>query len=201
MIVAKSGLELPVIDELLKITKYPSPDDAVRALTYGRVQAAAIEAAERIRTMVREEDDERQLKRRSLINYRRFYVGGVGIGVSITGSNKHPYKWWAFVAANTKPSKAASKFCAEMRIMTAAREVRCSCIGGLVVVGELQPDARSGKQRMTLDPCPECRDMMRCDRYRHLFRTRSQIMTAQPLAQVLNLETLPEMMAFHGEEF
>ena len=85
--------------------------------------------------------------------------------------------------------------------MKAAREVRCSCIGGLVVVGELQPDGRSGKQRMTLDPCGECRDMMRSSDFRYLFRQRTLILTAQPLAQVWNLEPLSTMMAAHGETF
>ncbi|OGC87484.1 hypothetical protein A3C20_02450 [Candidatus Kaiserbacteria bacterium RIFCSPHIGHO2_02_FULL_55_25] len=201
MIVAQGLVEAPVLDALFKLTARPRPEDALRALREVDVQDAVLAAAQRMRHLAIEEDDARKERGQPLINYRRFYVGGVGIGVVLGRRYSTPYEWWVFAASNTKPSKKADKYCAEMRIIRAAKEVRCSCIGGIGVLGENQPDGRSGNLRKTLDPCGGCRDCMRHVGNRYLFRARTLIMTAQPLSQVRYVETLPKMMAAHGEKW
>lgn len=200
-IIAERLVERPVLDALFKFSNQPHHEDALNALRDRAVQDAAIEVAECIRSLAKAEDDERaQRGRKDRINYRRFYVGGVGIGLTLNrrGSGG-PYEWWAFAASNTKPSKKASKYCAEMRIVRAAKDSLCSCLGGIVVVGENQPDGRSNKLRKTLDPCADCRDMMKSLENRYMFRKRSLIVTAKPLSQVRYVETIPKMMSAHGE--
>lgn len=202
VIVTQGLVEAPVLDALFKISQRPRPEDALHALRDVRVQDAALETAERMRHIAIKEDEARlKSGRKDLINYRRFYVGGVGIGVVHASHRKVPYEWWVFAASNTKPSKKATKYCAEMRIVRAAKEVLCSCLGGLVVVGENQPDGRSGALRNTLDPCAECRDMMRADCNKYMFRHNSLILTAKPLSQIRYVETLPKMMKAHGERW
>ena len=193
-------MEAPVLDELFRLAKRPRPEDAVQALRDVRVQDAALAAAERMRCLAKEEDEARILRgQKSLINYRRFYVGGGGIGVVLGRKSSSTYEWWVFAASNTKPSKKAHKYCAEMRIMRAAAESNCSCIGGFVVLGENQPDGRSGELRKTLDPCGDCRDCMRLIDNRGRLRHKTLIVTAKPLSQVRYVETLPKMMAAHHE--
>ncbi|HTR18825.1 MAG TPA: hypothetical protein VMH91_02490 [Candidatus Paceibacterota bacterium] len=187
------------MDELFKLTSRPRPEDALHALKEPNVQDAAIAVAERMRHLAMKEDKERSIQRRSLINYRQFYVGGVGIGLVLGGEKSSPYEWWVFAAVNSKPSKKATKFCAEMRIMRAARETRCGCIGGLVVIGENQPDGKSGLLRKTLDPCGDCRACMRHPDNRARFRRNTLILTAKPLSQVRYCEPLYKMMAAHEE--
>ena len=199
MILTQGLVEGPVLDCLFKFASRPRPDDAVRALGEAAVQDAALAVAERMRQLAKQDDEERLVLHKSLNNYRRFYVGGLGIGVVTTGNYKYPYDWWAFAASNSKSSKNACKFCAEMRIIRAAKEVPCACVGGLVVLGENQPDGRSGELRKTLDPCGNCRDMMRAPENLYLFRRRTLIMTAKPLSQVRYVESLPKMMEAHGE--
>lgn len=202
MIVAQGLVEAPVLDALFRLAPRPRPEDALRAFGERTVQDAAISVAQRMRELAKEEDEERLSKgRNSLINYRRFYVGGVGVGLVLSGNAKSPYEWWVFAASNTKPSKKATKFCAEMRIVRAAKDMHCTCIGGLVVVGENQPDGRSGKLRKTLDPCAECRDMLRRECNRHMLRQRTLIVTAKPHSQVRYVETIPRMMTAHGEKW
>lgn len=202
MIVAQGLIEAPVLEELFRLSKRPDPDTALRALRDVGVQDAALGVAERVRSLAMQEDEKRLAEgRKDLINYRRFYVGGVGIGVVHASTRKVPYEWWAFAAANTKPSKKACKYCAEMRIVRAAKDVLCSCIGGLVVVGENQPDGRSGELRKTLDPCADCRDMMRAPENRYLFRAKSLIVTAKPRSQIRYVETLSTMMRAHRERW
>ncbi len=197
----KKLLEAPILDALNEFEKRPDQRAALSALNVAHVLAAAFDVANEIRRLAREEDDRREARKESLINYRRFYVGGIGIGVMLGRSRRTPYEWWVFGAANTKPSKKADKYCAEMRIIRAAKEVRCAHIGGLVVVGENQPDKRSGLERRTLDPCPECRDYMRHPCHRHMFSPRTRIATQQPLSQFWKVETLSEMMAAHKERW
>ena len=96
-----------------------------------------------MRHLAIEEDDARKERGEPLINYRRFYVGGVGIGVVLGRKRATPYEWWVFAASNTKPSKKADKYCAEMRIIRAAKEVR-PLYRRHRGLGENQPDGRSG---------------------------------------------------------
>ncbi|MBI5644834.1 hypothetical protein HY970_01935 [Candidatus Kaiserbacteria bacterium] len=202
MIQAQGFVEAPLLDELFRLSKRPRPEDAQQALRDVRVQDTALAIAQKMRHLAMEEDATRAKSgERDRINYRGFYVGGVGIGVGLGRRSSVPYEWWAFAATNTKPSKKAAKYCAEMRIIRAAKEVRCVCIGGLVVLGENQPDGRSGELRKTLDPCGECRDCMRSPSNRYLFRQRTLIVTAQPLSQVRYVETLPRMMTAHHEKW
>lgn len=199
MIVTHGLVEAPVLDELFKLTPRPRPEDALLALREIPVQDAVLGAAQRMRHLAIQEDDERKKRGEALINYRRFYVGGVGIGVVLGRKPRVPYEWWVFAASNTKPSKKAHKYCAEMRIVRAAKEIRCTCIGGLGVLGENQPDGKSGALRKTLDPCGECRECMRENRY--LFRTNTLVLTAQPLSQIRYVENLGKMMAAHNEKW
>jgi len=202
MIVAQGLIEAPVLEALFRLSTRPRPDDALRALRDVAVQDAALAVAQKMRRLAIEEDDARLHRgEKSLINYRRFYVGGVGIGLVLGRRSSVPYEWWVFAASNTKPSKKAKKYCAEMRIIRAAREHLCPCIGGLVVVGENQPDGKSGNLRKTLDPCGDCRECMRCQDNRYLFRRQTLIVTAQPLSQVRYVEALPKMMTAHSESW
>ncbi len=198
MILAKGSVvvEEPVLDALFKYARRPSHEDALRVLREPEVQETTIAVAERMRHLAMEEDAQRKKLHKSFVNYRQFYVGGVGIGLVLAGDH---YEWWVFAAVNSKSSKHDTKFCAEMRIMRAARETRCSCIGGLVVVGENQPDGRSGLLRKTIDPCAECRDCMRHPSNRPRFHRHTLILKSKPLGQVHYLETLQNMMAFHRE--
>ncbi len=199
MIIAKKLIELPVLDALYKFSPRPAVEDALSAFKNPEVQNAALEVAQRMRELAREEDEVRTVQRKSLVNYRRFYVGGVGIGLVLSGRSKDPYEWWAFPAANSKPSKKATKFCAEMRIMKGAREGNCACIGGIAVLGENQPDGKSGKLRNTLDPCGDCRECMRHPHNKGRLRRSTLILTSKPMSQVHYIEPLFKMMAAHGE--
>ncbi|MDB5238515.1 MAG: hypothetical protein JWM46_785 [Candidatus Kaiserbacteria bacterium] len=201
MILAKGLVEAPVLDALFDITPLPRIEHALRALENPAVQKAMMESGTRMRQLARSEDEQRAIANSSPVNYRRFYVSCVAIGLVLRYNASAPYEWWAFVAANSKPSKKACKFCAEMRIVRAAREMRVMCIGGLLVLGERQPDARSGKLRNTLNPCPQCRDMMKHPDNRYLFRQRTLIMTSMPESQVQYMETLTKMYAAHGEQW
>lgn len=202
MITVSEPIEQPLLAALYRRSPRPMLRDAMECLKDEEVQNLAVSVAERARKLAMEEDDQRLLVKKSLINYRRFYVGGVGIGLTLSQfPGQRPYEWFVFAAFNTKPSKKASKYCAEMRIMKACRDVRCSCVGGFVVVGERQPDGRSGVQGMTLDPCEACRDQMRCDKYRSMIRRTTLLLTAQPQSQIRNLKTIPDLMRIHGEEW
>ena len=199
MVLTKGLVEGPVLDALFKFERRPRTEDALHALHQPNVQEAALIVAQRMRQLAMQEDEERVAQHRSLVNYRRFYVGGVGIGLVLTGSRSHPYEWWAFAAMNSKPSKSAEKFCAEMRIMRAARETRCSCIGGFAIIGENQPDGKSGLLRRTLDPCAECRECMRHPDNQARLRRDTLILTSRPLSQVHYVEPIFKMMAVHRE--
>lgn len=200
MILGKGIVEAPVLDALFALSRRPREEDALRALYDRKVQQATLCVAQRMRDLAKEEDETRAEKKTALVNYRRFYVGGVGIGLVHTGERHLPYEWWVFAAYNSKPSKKAKKFCAEMRIMRASREVPCTCIGGLTVLGENQPDGKSGILRKTLDPCGDCRDCMRHPDNRPRFRRNTLILTAKPLSQVPPyVEPLFKMMAAHKE--
>lgn len=197
----RERVEEPLLRELFKVSVRPLREHAYKALENERVRQSALDVAQHMREIARAEDDRRELVgKKDRVNWRRFYVGGVGIGLTFTNADtRAPYAWFAFAAYNTKPSAKASKCCAEMRILRAAREVRCICIAGLVVVGENQPDGRSKKDRGTLDPCADCRDMMRHPDFRYLFARKTLILTSQPLSQVPRMETLEDMMKAHGE--
>jgi hypothetical protein len=207
MVVTEGFVGAPVLEALFAISVRPSREDAYAALNNEAVRTAAIRVAQKMRHIAIEEDNRREEEAKkkkqkpSLINYRRFYVGGVGIGLTLGRSSKVPYEWWTFPAYNTKVSKNDKKFCAEMRIMRAAREVTCACIGGFVVVGENQPDGRSGKLRKTLDPCGDCRDCMRHEDNAYLLSPNTLIVTSQPLSQLSGCETLRAMMRAHGERW
>jgi len=201
MMLATRLVEAPVLDELFKLTKRPRPEDALLALREPGVRDATLAVAQHMRQLAMEEDAVRIAENKALINYRQFYVGSVAIGIVHAGRRSMPYDWWVFAAVNTKPSKKASKYCAEMRIMRAAREVPCGCIGGLTVLGENQPDGKSGILRKTLDPCGDCRECMRHPDNRPRFRRNSLIHTAKPLSQVSYVEELHKMMTAHGESW
>jgi hypothetical protein len=201
MIVSKEVVEAPVLESLFHLAKRPRPNDALLALRERSVQDATLEVAQKMRHIAMLEDERRAERKESPINYRKFYVAGVGIGLILSRNHRAPYEWWVFAAYNSKPSKKSCKFCAEMRIMRAAREVPFVCMGGLTVLGENQPDGRSGELRKTLDPCGDCRDMMRDEKFRYMFRKGTLICTARPLSQVRYVETLSVMMAAHREHW
>lgn len=189
-----------LFDALFSLSKRPTQADAYECLRDKRVSCAAIKLAEEMRRYAIEEDRERSRHKKTLLNYRRFYVASVGIGIVPAKRSERRFDWWAFPAHNTKSSPKVPKFCAEMRVMRAARESTCTCIGGIVVIGERQPDGRSGIIRpIGLDPCEACRDCMRSKENRHLFGKKTLVLTGQPLAQVHHLEPIPELMKAHGE--
>ena len=203
MVVVKGLVEAPVLDALFKLSTRPTREDAWGAMGNRDVRSAAFQVAEKMREIAKEEDDARKgVGKKDLNNYRRFYVGAVGVGLILSDKDAAmQYEWFAFAAYNTKPSKKAGKFCAEMRIIRAARELRCCCMGGIAILGENQPDGRSGALRKTLDPCGECRDVMKADCNRFLFTRRTLIATAKPLSQLQYVETLPKVFAAHGEKW
>lgn len=192
-------LEGPVLDALAKYAPRPRERDALKALSNEEVRGTALCLAEKVRNLARDHDEKTLAGGgKSIINYRGFYVASVGVGLKLGRNAGQAYEWWAFAAVNSKPTKKAEKYCAEMRVIRAARDTRCSCIGGLVVIGENQPDQRSGKVRNTLNPCGECRDFMR-SQGQHMLRPRSLIVTKLPVSQYSYEEPLRQMMSFHGE--
>lgn len=202
MITLQQPIEGPLLAALYRRFPKPTVRDAVQSLFEEDIQNAAICVAEKARGLAIVEDRQRAVIKKPLHNYREFYVGGVGIGLRLSPwPGQRPYEWYVFGAFNTKPSKKAKKFCAEMRIMKSFQSSRCVCIGGLVVVGELQPDGRSGVRGMTLDPCEACRDDMRSEDYRYLFRNQTQLLTALPSSQIRQIKSVPELMRVHAEDW
>jgi hypothetical protein len=199
VVLASRQIEGPLLGVLSAYRRRPTEDHLLRCFRIETVQEAAIKVAEEIRVVAMREDARRKSRRESLINYRAFYVGGVGVGLVLSPYSSRTYDWWAFAAYNTKPSKKACKFCAEMRIMAGARSAMCICLGGLAVVGVPQPDGRSNVLGLTLDPCEACRDEMRSQKYRTLFRSTTLVLTAQPESQLSQLRPLGELMRTHGE--
>ena len=202
MFTVKRPIEEPLVLALMNFKASPRPEDALRALHDNEVRHVAIEVAQEARRLVMAEDAHRKEAQRELINYREYYVTSVEIGLTLNRSAdpRRPYAWHSFASFNTKASKKACKYCAEMRIMRACREAHCVCIGGLVVIGVPQPDGRSGVMGTTLDPCESCRDLMR-EEYRHLFRDDTLLVTAQPESQFHMVRTIPELMLTHNEEW
>lgn len=202
MITLSKPVDNPLLGALRKFFPNPRAENAISCLRVEEMQDLGIRAAEEARRLAAAEDDARlAVGKRTLLNYRRFYVGGVGIGLILSPWSHRTYEWVTFAAFNTKGSKKDKKCCAEMRIMKGARSSHWICIGGLVVVGELQPDGRSGVQGLALDPCEACRDMMRSPENRYLFRDRSLLLTAQPESQIRVLRSIPELMKTHNEEW
>ncbi len=189
-----------LFEALFSFSSKPTFDHAFNCFTNEKVQRCTITLAELSRQYALEVDRERSRTKEKPINYRHFYVGGVGIGLVPAKRSKRRYDWWAFSAFNTKSSQRAEKYCAEMRIMRAARAVSCACIGSIAVIGERQSDGRSGVIRpIGLDPCEACRDCMRKPENRMMFAAKTRILTGQPLAQHHSIETIPQMMAAHKE--
>lgn len=201
MITLSQPVEGPLLAVLYKRFPNPTIRDAQQCLQNEEIQDVAVCIAEKIRKLAMKEDEERLRSRKSLNNYRQFYVGGVGIGLILSPWSRRPYEWYVFGAYNTKPSKRAKKFCAEMRIMKSFKSARCVCMGSLVVIGELQPDGRSQVKGLTLDPCEACRDDMRSEDYRYLYRDQTQLLTALPSSQTRTLKSIPELMKVHGEDW
>ncbi|OGG47693.1 hypothetical protein A2761_02230 [Candidatus Kaiserbacteria bacterium RIFCSPHIGHO2_01_FULL_51_33] len=195
-------VEDPLLAVLLRLFPHPTVKDAMNCLKIEQVQDAAVRVAERARQFAIDEDERRRTKGgKDLINYRGFYVGAVGIGLILSPwQGPYPYTWFAFAAFNTKPSKKARKYCAEKRLMRGARKNRCTCLGGLAVSGELQPDGRSGIQGLNLDPCGACRDDA-AGEYRSLFRNGTLLLTAQPGSQFREVKTMSQLMEAHGEKW
>lgn len=196
----RHAIEEPLVEALRTYVANPTQHDLMRCLNVAAVQDATVRVAETVRSVAIREDDARLAQGANLLNYRRFYVGAVGIGLVMSSSARRPYTWWTFAAYNTKPSKRACKFCAEKRIMAGARAALCIRLGGLAVVGVPQPDGRSNIQSPTLHPCETCRDDMRSVAFRTLFSPETKILTAQPLSQEREPHTLSKLMRFHKEE-
>jgi len=199
MVLVVGQIEEPLIRALLKYTTRPVHNHLMRCFQVEEVREAAIKVAEDVRSLAIEEDARRKLTKKSLVNYREFYVGGVGVGLVLSPYGNRTYDWWVFAAYNTKPSKKACKFCAEKRIMCGARIAMCIGLGGLAVVGVPQPDGRSNVRGLTLDPCEACRDDMRSKEFRTLFLPTTSILTAQPGSQMIRFQQVSELMVTHGE--
>lgn len=202
MITLSRPIEQPLYDLLHRRFPRPTSRDALQCLQDEEVQDAAVKLAEEMRKLAIVEDEHRKQQKKPPINWRNFYVSSVGIGIMLSPQPKRsPYDWFVFSAFNSKPSKKADKYCAEMRVMRAAKSSRCVCLGGLVVVALPQADSRSGKNGITLDPCPECRDMIRSEKFRYLYRDTTLLLTAQPESQVRALRRLPQLMSDHNEKW
>ncbi|MBI2610545.1 hypothetical protein HYW60_01240 [Candidatus Kaiserbacteria bacterium] len=200
MVIISGRIEEPLLDALFRFSSNPTLREAAQSLLREDIQDAAVFVAEQVRLIAAREDEERRRQKRPLINWREFYVGSVGIGLTPAKRSKRRFDWFAYAAWNTKPHRNVEKYCGEMRIMRAAKDVRCRHIGGLVVVGESQYDGGSGIQRWTLDPCEACRQLMR-EKYRRLFRQDTLVLTAQPVSQLRILKTIPRLMHDHGESW
>lgn len=69
-------------------------------------------------------------------------------------------RWKVITAANMKPVEGEQNICCERLAIGTARNAEYERIIGLVVVGEPQPDHRSGLITPTLHPCYHCRTFM-----------------------------------------
>lgn len=203
MVLITEQVEAPLLWALSKRYPHPKADDPFNCYKDSEIQDLLFKVAEDYRKIAIREDAARKLQKKSLINWREFYVGAVGVGLVMSARPRrgHAYDWWAFGAFNTKTSSKDCKFCAEKRIMRGARKSLCGTIGTLVVVGISQPDGRSGRQGPALDPCETCRDNMRSPEYRTLFRANTSLLVAQPGSQVRYYRPLARMMNDHEERW
>lgn len=200
MIVTDKHIEEHVLDALFRYAPRPNEADALRCLESPGVQDASVLVAEAVREAAMIEDEYRREEGLTPINWREFFVGGVGIGLVPGKRRRNRFEWFVAAAWNTKPHPNVEKYCAEMRIMRTMRDVRCICLGGVTVIGERQYDGKSGVQRWTLDPCEACRKLMR-GKYHGLYRRKSLVLTAQPGSQLRVLKPISKLMTDHGESW
>lgn len=199
LVLKQQSFEAKLLGLLLKYYPNPTREDALTCFKHQEISDEAIKAAEAYRKLAQREDEIRKLQKKTLINYREFYVGSVFIGLIQSPNSKRKYEWCVFGAFNTKPSKRAEKYCAEKRNMRSARKAVCALVGAICVVGVAQPDGRSGVVSDVLDPCGECRDDLRSFQYFTLFTRKTQVLLAQPGSQTAVLKSMEGLMTDHRE--
>lgn len=118
------------------------------------------------------------------VSYRDFHVGAVLLAA--TGDLRFV---GVIEAANTKPTPASDKVCAEKRLFGRARKKGYVEPVGLVVCGELNADHGSDLESPTLHPCLECRE---------IIPDNTLIMSVRPDKDAFELKTGRELKVLHA---
>ena len=125
-------------------------------------------------------------------SHRDFAVGCVGVSKA-SGCVS------TFEAANSRPDPSYPKNCAEMRVLRMAKEAGVELLA-ILVIGDPQPDERSGVVSPTLHPCGECRDKMEAEvgRVGGAVRLGTPIFTVRASDHFMECHTVEELFRVHG---
>ncbi|MEK7169844.1 MAG: hypothetical protein AAB767_00980 [Patescibacteria group bacterium] len=180
-----------------RIVRQPSLVEAVRILNaadYGIEDLATVLACQ-MRLCAQRLDDIKRLQ------YRRFFVGGVGIGLIPTKGGR--FSWCVRGAWNTKHRPKGRKFCAEMRIMHAARDrrIKCQHLVGIYTVGvpreeDLVPLGRPVLGLLRV--CEACRALIRGE-HRELFIPETSFVSYNPETRQRSHHSLEEIISVNGD--
>lgn len=196
------SLESLLMRELLRYAPEPTFRHAINCLEVTRIQNAAI----RIAALKREEAIEINTRRRELdnmppLNYRDFLVGETAIGIIPVPYRSDRYRWWVATAWNTKPHPNEPKTCAQRRNARTLIRRGCRYCVGVAIVGEPNPDNRSGKcaPNDSLDMCEGCRDDA-LGEFRDLYCAETLVINEHPHTRKRS-EPRPfrDVFAYHGE--
>lgn len=194
---ARLDAEKYLLSVLRGLNKRPSLVEAAKLVNSDElgVDALGIALALRMRTAAMEFDANVQR-----LQYRSFFVGGMGIGlVPFSGWR---YSWFVRGAWNTKPTQKSCKFCAEMRIMRAAREHTCAHLLRVFTSGMPREEdvlvVGGDPEKALLRVCEACRELIR-GKYSDLFIPESQFISARPDCAVCSIHSVEELRKHNGD--
>ena len=137
------------------------------------------------------------------LQYRRFFVGGIGIGLIPSDGGR--FTWFVRGAWNTKhvAPPRGKKFCAEMRIMHAARKpnIGCQHILGTYTAGVPREEDMITLGRSVqglLRVCEECRKQVR-GKHASLFIPESMFISYNPETRERSKDLLEAILRKNGD--
>lgn len=194
---ARVDAEKYLLSVLRGLNKRPSLVEATTLVSNDElgVDVTGIALAGRMRTAAMEFDAEVQT-----LQYRKFFVGGMGIG--LIPFNEWRYSWFVRGGWNTKPTQNSCKFCAEMRIMRAAKKHGCTRLLRVYTSGMPREEdmkavgGDSGKALLRV--CEACRELIR-GKYKELFIPESCFVTVRPDSSDCSVQSVEELRNGNGD--